>query len=1539
MPDIKEVIDMMVADGRPESEIIALIDRYNKDNEVGKTDGSSTETQTVESSVTDSGSDDGSSESQGSLLTQEVMGVSYQVSKEAIASGKKNREAARNFFSTKKSKLEQALDNVNIEVPLTKKDIASVDADLQLAQSPKIKELEAKLKQAPSMSQEAADILKEIESIKSATTEARVKPKNKKYQKNINLITKHEDKVTEITNRVVDNGGDENEVKKQVDFYEKNNPEQTRINTANYEVETINRALDNFEIATSDNTYSSFSEDEDEKKELNNLVEQQIIEDLSIREMGKAAEDNYSLPEKEAIILAAKDKVLRAEFEKADEVYNSAAVVDFVKKKNDLEAKLKAMSKYDDEGLLVPFKDQEEVDKYNDLVNQLNGLQEEEKNVRGIVSNAQERLSTLSTELGFNAVKGIFDNNFEMTDNYQKWRDEYVKERGFWGGTYDAVGTLVQGGINIAADATIGFGVSIAGMMDNAINEDTKYYTGHDMVQDTYKNFANFNWAGTSDYGADILDKDGNYTINARSSTKTIANMLPFTMGIILSARKGNLQPAKSLWNTVGPKFMTSAKGRSTLRMMDASYRMTINDNYHDGLALGLDKSQAHAYSNMLSFGTGLSQMIMPDANFLGSTTGKTILKGFVSNLKNATTKKAIGGATKQFIINMGKELGEEEIELAFGDIAKYSVGLAHSPDILDLRTQKETIAATLMLSGSLGSVGVASDIKNAKKQVYEQYKNNGQDIIDVLDDNLRIAEGKLKRARTQKSKDNHQATIDQINEAKNYGQSIINAINIAPENVSDDQIDLLIQKQNLVDQKQGKDKAISVGIDNQIKEIDEQISNSVIRQAEKERTAKIKTTVKEAIDKGDLKGATTEMTSEEILNIEGVSEQAAKEHGLIALNPDGSFNIILNKDKKMVATEAHEFGHAVLYKTIGSDQNVQDRLGDALIEHVANVEGDMSILGQRLSAYGKVVDGEFIRDDNFGEEVMTIMSESIIDGSLKLEESLFTKIGDGIRRFFQKIAPNTSLGRIKLDTGKDVFNFVKDYSKNITEGKINKAILNVAKEGAKGKLVEGKATPEATTQMSKDVEGKTPEQLVKTIQRGGNPKKVKEAQDALAPQFELLALSPKALNYDTRTGDIAREDVAAEAMTYFDGIVERFTPVDPKTGKKRKFSTFVVANMFPKRQVIYEKVKPLTYGETTSTDTKEARQIEGDAGTTTNLEDTFVQKIDILGFATVGRVVGKVRNLVKVRKDDTFKEIISRYAGKVGELVFDIPAKKIMEGGANLAAVTKYTEGMPAPAEAQNIQRFFNAGQNAERFIKTLPLYNVTDKTADIDKVGENIEVSRNAYGVAIGLKGLPLDYFYENYTDPKALSKDPDVYKERITSKGGRSLGLTSQTPVKRLKPEFRNPTPEVVEQFKQDIGITPKLQENVYNRDIGQLLKGAAKVYSINASLSAAQRAQEAKLKKAPAEQKKAIKQQTADITAAQSKIAFSKNADVIFGGIKSLLSEKQGKIFDDNLLQFVSTFVGVNEAKMSDKQKEQVLLSEDVEAISIALNQTY
>ena len=132
-------------------------------------------------------------------------------------------------------------------------------------------------------------------------------------------------------------------------------------------------------------------------------------------------------------------------------------------------------------------------------------------------------------------------------------------------------------------------------------------------------------------------------------------------------------------------------------------------------------------------------------------------------------------------------------------------------------------------------------------------------------------------------------------------------------------------------------------------------------------------------------------------------------------------------------------------------------------------------------------------------------------------------------------------------------------------------------------------------------------------------------------------------------------------------------------------------------------------------------------------------------------------------------------------------------------------------------------------------------------------------------------------------------------------RSKGKGSQPYIWELKSEFINPTPEIVEKFIKDIGITEAGQPNIYNRDIGQLLKGAAKIYSQQASFSAAQRNLAPEVKKAEQAVEKAkeikdfekrtkelekakdvltqSKKQIANITAAQSKTAFSMAEKII------------------------------------------------------------
>jgi len=116
------------------------------------------------------------------------------------------------------------------------------------------------------------------------------------------------------------------------------------------------------------------------------------------------------------------------------------------------------------------------------------------------------------------------------------------------------------------------------------------------------------------------------------------------------------------------------------------------------------------------------------------------------------------------------------------------------------------------------------------------------------------------------------------------------------------------------------------------------------------------KETVETFIKQSDLKGKVTEMTSDEISNIkeEGFdSKEASSQFGFIRQSTDGSFEIVLNKDKPMAGTAAHEFMHAVLFKTLGNNQELQDNLGNALIEHTAELGGETSILGERLKAYG----------------------------------------------------------------------------------------------------------------------------------------------------------------------------------------------------------------------------------------------------------------------------------------------------------------------------------------------------------------------------------------------------------------------------------------------------------------------------------------------------------------------------------------------------------------------------------------------------------
>jgi len=545
----------------------------------------------------------------------------------------------------------------------------------------------------------------------------------------------------------------------------------------------------------------------------------------------------------------------------------------------------------------------------------------------------------------------------------------------------------------------------------------------------------------------------------------------------------------------------------------------------------------------------------------------------------------------------------------------------------------------------------------------------------------------------------------------------------------------------------------------------------------------------------------------------------------------------------------------------------------ESAIEAIEGVEAEMQALLDANRITQEVFDlfkarKDLYTDENTGqvdmEELINLVGDLHFIGALPISSfnnlfGLKSLLNNAASYFFEESAP-----MFKFKT-KDVFGYVQSFYK---QSKSRKLKLSTRVTDDKKAISLSKSTYDQFS----------PEELVEIIKDPlYNETQTIAAENSLTKQFDLLALD--ALKYDTRKGDIAREEVIAAAREYLPGIINRFNP------ESAKFSTFVNGNIAPKQAVIYEEAKSLSF-ETVSLDAPQAQQL---ADETTEVESNLTEdKITKVNVLQVGKIASKqdgIRKATKVKKGDTHKQITDNNKGNVGSVIFNIPANKIANPKDNITTsnkivnpktgkpVKKGETGIPERSEATNIQDHFSDINTAKNFIKILNPTNVSEKDADINKIGENIQVSRGVYGRAIGLPNRILDYFYNKKFKPDG--------------KRARSQGLTSQVGLWELKPEFKNlndaKLTKAAKQFQKDLGITEQQEVNKLptkeNRSIiGQLLKGAAVVTSMQVSLSSAQRRLAAFPTLARRGAKKAKAQEIADVTAGQSKLAFSRATPV-------------------------------------------------------------
>lgn len=434
-----------------------------------------------------------------------------------------------------------------------------------------------------------------------------------------------------------------------------------------------------------------------------------------------------------------------------------------------------------------------------------------------------ERFNALLGEVGYDQATGMLKNNFKKTDESQEF-DEMVSQDGFFPETGDAVSSFLEGVVQTGFKGTVGFTAEMmSGLGD--VGTDQEGYSIFDAFADTVGQVGNYNYLPSSKKAnTRLVGEDGELNLNYKTVSKSLAQTLPFTLAIINDVKRGKISNVEaSLGRLLNPT--KSQKMTNSLKLIDSAYRHTLVDNLNMAEELGLDDNKGRIFANTLSLAEGMAELVMPDTRFFKTTAGNTILGEFKRDLKSATTRQALQNTVKNFTKNMASELIEEELVLATEDLLKFSMIVGHeNSEFWDMKRQKELAAATVIMSGALGGANVKRDFQGNIAEIYREISNDINGVSDALQEEL-------------DSGSHNEEVQTEIKNAMEWANNMNKVIKTAPENVTGEQIDLLMKKQELLTEMKSVDDAFHPQYKAKIEAI-----NAKINPANEKQTTESKT-------------------------------------------------------------------------------------------------------------------------------------------------------------------------------------------------------------------------------------------------------------------------------------------------------------------------------------------------------------------------------------------------------------------------------------------------------------------------------------------------------------------------------------------------------------------------------------------------------------------------------------------------------------------------------------------------------------------------
>ena len=295
------------------------------------------------------------------------------------------------------------------------------------------------------------------------------------------------------------------------------------------------------------------------------------------------------------------------------------------------------------------------------------------------------------------------------------------------------------------------------------------------------------------------------------------------------------------------------------------------------------------------------------------------------------------------------------------------------------------------------------------------------------------------------------------------------------------------------------------------------------------------------------------------------IRKQSKANAGYGDIYQKGDQQVILLNEKEilsdgMVNTGAHEFLHAVIYQTVKNSKGTAIELGNNLLTYIKQINPEALKKGKFKDRYEQYKNDETVTDATMGEEILTLFSEAVLDGAIKLDTSMRQQVGE----FFTRII-DTLMGRkqsITFNTGKDVYDFIKGYNKSIEKGKFTQAQTELLEKGATGALIKRKyKTSSPYSKSSKKLQELTVEW------QEGSPNV--DVENDILPQLEAATISSlkrwgvtggRNLTFDFKNPEVLKEakqlvggqlwsfmenfnQDKSSATTYTDNLAKRIGP------------------------------------------------------------------------------------------------------------------------------------------------------------------------------------------------------------------------------------------------------------------------------------------------------------------------------------------------------------------------------------------------------------